>query len=159
MPRPRSRSEGPRRAGERLSGDEVSARPHFHRPGRLQHPLTDWLAIANRRIHRSRGTRPAERWEADRAGTLALPPVDPPRWFRFHTRIGRDHYIRVDTCDYSVHPLAIGKRVHVATSTSEVVLAPARAARAWLALHWNRWRRRHQTQARISHYRQQDHSP
>ncbi|MGW1530406.1 hypothetical protein [Streptomyces sp. NPDC002159] len=42
-----------------------------------------------------------------------------------------------------------------------IVLAPARAARTWLALHWNRWRRRHQTQARIGHYRQrdQDHSP
>ncbi|MFD9515627.1 Mu transposase domain-containing protein [Streptomyces mirabilis] len=40
---------------------------------------------------------------------LALPPVDPPRWWRFATRIARDHYIRVDTCDYSVHPLAIGK--------------------------------------------------
>lgn len=40
-----------------------------------------------------------------------------------------------------------------------IVLAPARAARTWLALHWNRWRRRHQTQARISHYRQRDHSP
>ncbi|WP_258049725.1 hypothetical protein [Streptomyces finlayi] len=40
-----------------------------------------------------------------------------------------------------------------------IVLAPARAARTWLALHWNRWRRRHQTRARISHYRQRDHSP
>ncbi|MGW1616718.1 hypothetical protein ACWCQZ_46445 [Streptomyces sp. NPDC002285] len=40
-----------------------------------------------------------------------------------------------------------------------IVLAPARAARTWLALHWNRWRRRHQAQARISHYRQRDHSP
>ncbi|MGW3622528.1 Mu transposase domain-containing protein [Streptomyces sp. NPDC000880] len=51
---------------------------------------------------------------------LALPPVDPPRWWRFHTRIGRDHYIRVDTCDYSVHPMAIGKAVVVRTDTEEV---------------------------------------
>lgn len=36
---------------------------------------------------------------------LALPPVDPPLWWRFGTRLGRgDLYVRVDTCDYSVHP-------------------------------------------------------
>ncbi|MFF3160059.1 hypothetical protein ACFVRE_42905, partial [Streptomyces sp. NPDC057910] len=35
-----------------------------------------------------------------------------------------------------------------------IVPAPARAVRTWLALHWNRWRRRHQTHARTSHYHQ-----
>jgi transposase len=110
----------------------------FTGPGDFNAQLEGWLAIANRRIHRTLGTRPIERWEADRAGMLALPPVDPPRWFRFHTRIGRDHYIRVDTCDYSVHPLAIGKRVQVVTSTEEVIatLTPggtvvARHGRCW----------------------------
>ncbi|MFR9755060.1 IS21 family transposase [Streptomyces sp. TR06-5] len=100
--------------------------------------LAAWLAIANRRIHRTLGTRPADRWEADRARMLPLPPVDPPRWWRFATRLGRDHYIRVDTCDYSVHPLAIGKKVQVRTSAEEVVatLTPggaevARHARCW----------------------------
>ena len=34
-----------------------------------------------------------------------------------------------------------------------IVLAPARTARTWLAMHWHRWRTRHQTRARISHYR------
>ncbi|MGW1617479.1 hypothetical protein ACWCQZ_51210 [Streptomyces sp. NPDC002285] len=38
-------------------------------------------------------------------------------------------------------------------------LAPARAARTWLALHWNHWRRRHQTKPASAHYRQRDHSP
>ena len=110
----------------------------FSGPGDFNTQLEQWLAIANRRIHRTLGTRPIERWEADRAGMLALPPVDPPRWSRFFTRIGRDHYIRVDTCDYSVHPLAIGKKVQVTTSIDEVIatLTPggavvARHARCW----------------------------
>jgi transposase len=100
--------------------------------------LTAWLAIANRRQHRILGARPVDRWEADRAQMLTLPPVDPPRWWRFATRIGRDHYVRVDTCDYSVHPLAIGKKVQVRTDTDEVVvtLTPggaevARHPRCW----------------------------
>ncbi|WP_405652990.1 IS21 family transposase [Streptomyces sp. NBC_00019] len=110
----------------------------FSGPGDFNTQLGQWLHVANRRIHRTLGTRPVERWEADRAGMLALPPVDPPRWSRFFTRIGRDHYIRVDTCDYSVHPLAIGKKVQVTTSIEEVIatLAPggavvARHARCW----------------------------
>lgn len=123
----------------------------FAGPDDFNTQLTGWLAIANRRIHRSLGARPAERWEADRAGMLALPPVDPPRWFRFHTRIGRDHYIRVDTCDYSVHPLAIGKRVHVATSAAEVVvtLTPGGAV---VARHPRSWAR-HQTVTDPDHAR------
>ncbi|MFJ7768043.1 Mu transposase domain-containing protein [Streptomyces sp. NPDC097107] len=84
--------------------------------------LTAWLNIANRRQHRTLGARPIDRWEADRAQMLALPPVDPPRWWRFATRVSRDHYIRVDTCDYSVHPLAIGKKAQVRTDTDEVIV-------------------------------------
>ncbi|MCX5424360.1 hypothetical protein [Streptomyces sp. NBC_00078] len=61
---------------------------------------------------------PIERWDADRAGMLALPPVDPPAWWRMQTRIGRDHYVRVDTNDYSVHPDAIGRTVTVLTDNA-----------------------------------------
>ncbi|MFJ9620046.1 hypothetical protein [Streptomyces noursei] len=34
-----------------------------------------------------------------------------------------------------------------------IVLAAARAARTWLAMHWHRWRARHRILARTSHYR------
>ncbi|WP_329295603.1 hypothetical protein [Streptomyces sp. NBC_01455] len=34
-----------------------------------------------------------------------------------------------------------------------MLLAPARTARIWLAMHWHRWRTRHQVRARASHYR------
>ncbi|MFE4821670.1 hypothetical protein ACFRFU_35580 [Streptomyces sp. NPDC056704] len=91
--------------------------------------LTAWLAVANRRQHRTLGARPVDRWEADRAQMLALPPVDPPRWWRFATRIARDHYIRVDTCDYSVHPLAIGKNRRSSSSLSPPAGRKSRAIR------------------------------
>ncbi|MET7738561.1 IS21 family transposase [Streptomyces sp. NPDC005402] len=109
----------------------------FSGPGDFNTQLTAWLAVANRRLHRTLQARPAERWEADRAGMLALPPVDPPAWWRMQTRIGRDHYVRVDTNDYSVHPEAIGHTVTVLTDNDEVIaLAPggvivARHPRCW----------------------------
>lgn len=43
-----------------------------------------------------------------------------------------------------------------------IVQAPVRAARTWLAMHWHRWRTRHQVRARASHYRARTaraHSP
>ncbi|MFM9698955.1 IS21 family transposase [Streptomyces europaeiscabiei] len=109
----------------------------FSGPGDFNTQLTTWLAVANRRLHRTLQARPSERWEADRAGMLTLPPVDPPAWWRMQTRIGRDHYVRVDTNDYSVHPEAIGRTVTVLTDNDEVIaLAPggvivARHPRCW----------------------------
>ncbi|WP_229910119.1 IS21 family transposase [Streptomyces flavofungini] len=109
----------------------------FSGPGDFNTQLATWLTVANRRLHRTLQARPIERWEADRAGMLALPPVDPPAWWRMQTRIGRDHYVRVDTNDYSVHPDAIGRTVTVLTDNDEVIaLAPggvivARHPRCW----------------------------
>ena len=67
---------------------------------------------------------------------LTVPPVSPPHWWRFHARIGRDHYIRVDTNDYSVHPRAIGHTVMVRADNEEVTVIAgndlvARHTRCW----------------------------
>lgn len=94
----------------------------FTGPDDFNNQLTAWLQIANRRQHRIIGARPVDRWEADRAAMLSIPPVAPPHWWRFHTRIGRDHYIRVDTNDYSVHPRAIGRTVMVRADNEEVTV-------------------------------------
>ncbi|MDH6146053.1 transposase [Kitasatospora sp. GP30] len=108
----------------------------FTGPTDFNTQLAGWLQIANRRQHRSIDARPVDRWEADRAAMLTIPPVSPPHWWRFHTRIGRDHYIRVDTNDYSVHPRAIGKTVMVRADNEEVTVIAgndivARHARCW----------------------------
>ncbi|MCX5208240.1 IS21 family transposase [Kitasatospora sp. NBC_00240] len=124
---------------ERASGYlETSFLPGrtFTGPDDFNTQLSAWLQIANRRQHRSIAARPVDRWEADRAAMLTVPPVGPPNWWRFHTRIGRDHYIRVDTNDYSVHPRAIGRTVMVRTDTEEVTVIcdndiVARHTRCW----------------------------
>jgi hypothetical protein len=97
----------------------------FTGPDDFNAQLGAWLTIANRRTHRSIDARPMDRWEADRAAMLTIPPVTPPHWWRFHTRIGRDHYIRAGTCDYSVHPRAIGKTVMVRADNEEVTVTAA----------------------------------
>jgi hypothetical protein len=43
----------------------------------------------------------------------ALPPVAPATGWRSSTRLARDHYVRLDGNDYSVHPTVIGRRVEV----------------------------------------------
>lgn len=110
----------------------------FTSPADFNTQLVDWLATANRRVHRRLEARPTDRWEADRARMVAIPPVDPPHWWRFHTRIGRDHYVRVDTNDYSVHPSVIGRTVMVRADTEQVSVITGNTlvachARCWAA--------------------------
>ncbi|MFF4576769.1 IS21 family transposase [Streptomyces sp. NPDC001410] len=110
---------------------------HFSGPDDFNTQLAAWLKVANRRVHRTLGARPADRWEADRAQMLTLPAVDPPTWWRFSTRLGRDHYVRVETCDYSVAPAAIGHQVTVLTDNEQVIVLTsggeivAQHARCW----------------------------
>lgn len=98
--------------------------------------LADWLTMANRRIHRTLQARPADRLEADRCQMLALPPIAPPGWWKASLRLPRDHYVRLDTCDSSVHPLTVGRRVEVAADLDQVLVTcdgveVARHARSW----------------------------
>jgi transposase len=110
----------------------------FSCPADFNAQLTEWLSRANRRVHRRLEARPSDRWEADRARMMPIPPVDPPHWWRFHTRIGRDHYVRVDTNDYSVHPQVIGRTVMVRADTEQVSVIAGNTlvachARCWAA--------------------------
>ncbi len=108
----------------------------FASPTDFNVQLEDWLRRANRRVHRTLQARPVDRIDADRAGMLPLPPVDPPGWWRTSLRLPRDHYVRVDTCDYSVHPLAVGRRIEVKAGLDEVLVfcegtEVARHVRCW----------------------------
>ncbi|GAA2821473.1 IS21 family transposase [Crossiella cryophila] len=98
--------------------------------------LAEWLIRANQRQHRRLGCRPLDRWEADRAAMLELPPVAPVTGWRATTRLPRDHYIRLDSNDYSVHPSAVGRRVEVIADLEQVAvtvegLEIARHQRCW----------------------------
>lgn len=56
---------------------------------------------------------------------MALPPVLPDLAFRTTVRLGRDHWVRVFGCDYSVHPRVIGRKVDIRADLTEVVVTCA----------------------------------
>jgi transposase len=108
---------------ERANGYlETSFMPgrRFASPQDFNVQLEQWLIRANNRVHRTLQARPAERIEADRAAMVALPPVAPVVGWRLSTRLPRDHYVRVDANDYSVHPSAVGRRVEIRADTEHV---------------------------------------
>ena len=92
----------------------------FAGPADFNAQLAGWLAVANTRIRRALGCSPAERIGADRAAMLALPPVAPATGWRSFARLARDHYIRLDSNDYSVHPAVIGRRIEVTADLDRV---------------------------------------
>jgi transposase len=85
----------------------------FDSPADFNAQLAAWLAIVNTRPRRALGCAPADRIDADRAAMLALPPVAPAVGWCCSLRLPRDHYVRLDSNDYSVHPACIGRRVLV----------------------------------------------
>jgi transposase len=108
----------------------------FTSPADFNAQLAEWLVRANQRQHRRLGCRPIERWQADKASMLELAPVAPVTGWRLSTRLPRDHYVRVDSNDYSVHPAAVGRRVEVAADLEQVVVTlqgneVARHERCW----------------------------
>jgi transposase len=113
----------------------------FGSPAEFNSQLAGWLAVANGRRHRSLGCAPADRIGADRAAMLPLPPVAPAVGWRAGLRLPRDHYVRLDSNDYSVHPAVIGRRVEVVADLARVrVLCEGRL----VAEHDRCWAR-HQT--------------
>jgi transposase len=92
----------------------------FGSPADFNNQLTAWLVVANARIHRSLGCRPADRWDADAAAMLQLPPTPPAVGWSSTVRLGRDHYVRLDANDYSVHPSVIGRKVTVSADLNVV---------------------------------------
>jgi Mu transposase, C-terminal domain len=69
---------------------------------------------------------------------MPLAPVLPDPAWRETKRLGRDDWVRVGTCDYSVHPRAIGRRVEVRMDLDEVVVT---CAGAEVARHRRSWAR------------------
>jgi transposase len=92
----------------------------FTGPADFNTQLAAWLALASTRPRRALGCSPAERITADKAAMLALPPVAPETGWRAWTRLARDHYVRLDSNDYSVHPAVIGRRIEVTADLTRV---------------------------------------
>ena len=92
----------------------------FTSPADFNAQLHAWLELVNRRSRRVLGCAPIDRIAADRAAMLTLPPVAPATGWRASTRLARDHYIRLDGNDYSVHPSVIGRRIEVIADLARV---------------------------------------
>jgi transposase len=108
----------------------------FSSPADFNAQLEEWLVRANRRVHSTLRCRPIDRFDEDRAAMMPLPPVLPDITLRFSTRLARDHWVRVGTCDYSVHPKVIGRLVEIRVDAEEVVVTcgtevVARHRRSW----------------------------
>lgn len=94
---------------------------HFADVADFNDQLTTWLKRANRRVHATTRLVPAEQIYEDRGAMRAFPPVLPDPSWRFSTRLPRDHYVRVETNDYSVNPRFVGRRIEVSVTLDAVV--------------------------------------
>jgi transposase len=92
----------------------------FTCPQDFNDQLRRWLALANTRMHRRLGCRPVDRWAADAAAMLALPPTAPAVSWASTMRLGRDHYVHLGANDYSVHPSVIARKVTIAADLHTV---------------------------------------
>lgn len=100
--------------------------------------FTDWLVRANGRTVRTLGQTPSQRLETDLAAMLALPPIPLHLGWRNRIRLGRDYYVRLDTNDYSVDPVAIGRLIDV---TADLERVKVRSEGRLLADHPRMWAR------------------
>jgi transposase len=92
----------------------------FTGPDDFNAQLAEFLAAANKRYRRSLGCAPADRIDADRAAMLPLPPVGPAVGARSSLRLPRDHYVRIDSNDYSVTAEVIGRRIELVVDLDRV---------------------------------------
>jgi len=111
----------------------------FASPSDFNTQFTEWLALANARTVRTIGAAPIDLIEADRASMLPLPPAALHLGWRYQIRLGRDYYVRLDTCDYSVDPTAIGRFVDV---TADLERVRVRFGGRLVADHDRIWARR-----------------
>jgi transposase len=141
-------------AVERLQGYlETNFEPGraFLGPEDFQAQLDAWFERANRRTHRSLRCRPLDRLVEEQTALRPLPEAPPDTDRRLVTRVPPDPYVRVDTCDYSLDPRLVGRRVEVRVTQREV-LAAALDSGAVAARH-RRSFARHRTISDLGHLR------
>ena len=92
----------------------------FASPADFNAQLAGWVATVNTRWRRHLECAPSDRIAADRAAMIALPPVAPATGWRRTARLPRDHYVRLDSNDYSVDPAVIGRRIEITADLARV---------------------------------------
>jgi hypothetical protein len=101
----------------------------------FQLQIDDWFDTrANPRVHKTLRCRPIDRLREERSVIAPLPATAPDTDRRWVLRVPPDPYLRFDTCDYSLDPRLVGRRVEaritereilaVALDTGEIALPP-----------------------------------
>lgn len=88
----------------------------------FQLQLDTWFSErANARMHKTLRARPIDRLIEERQAMAPLPAVEPDVDRRWVLRVAPDPYLRFDTCDYSLDPGLVGRRVEVRVTDREVL--------------------------------------
>ncbi len=140
---------------ERLQGYlETSFEPGRSFAGELdfQEQLDRWFGEhANVRFHRTLRCRPSDRLAEELRVMAPLPGQRPDVDRRFVTRVPPDPYARVDSCDYSLDPRLVGRRVELRVSQRQVVAVCLGTGE--LACRHRRSFARHRTLTALEHAR------
>lgn len=83
--------------------------------------LDGWFAKANARTHRGLRARPVDRLAEEHTVMAPLPARGPDTDRRWVLRVPPDPYLRFDTCDYSLDPTLVGRRVEARVTPDEVL--------------------------------------
>jgi len=88
----------------------------------FQLQLDTWFSErANPRMHKTLRARPIDRLIEERQAMAPLPAVEPDVDRRWVLRVAPDPYLRFDTCDYSLDPGLVGRRVEARITDREVL--------------------------------------
>jgi len=88
----------------------------------FQSQLDAWFdERANARVHKTLRCRPIDRLLEERQVMAPLPASPPDTDRRWVLRVPPDPYLRFDTCDYSLDPGLVGRRVEARVSEREVL--------------------------------------
>jgi transposase len=96
-------------------------------PGRMfaneidfQDQLEAWATKVNARTHKTLRARPCDRLAEELEVMEPLPETVPDTDRRWVLRVPPDPYVRFDTCDYSLDPDLVGRRVEIRVGDREI---------------------------------------
>jgi transposase len=87
----------------------------------FQLQLDAWFSErANPRTHKTLRCRPVDRLIEERAVMAPLPATGPDVDRRWVLRVPPDPYLRFDTCDYSLDPRLVGRKIEIRVTDREI---------------------------------------
>jgi transposase len=118
----------------------------------FQLQLDAWFDTrANPRLHKTLRERPIDRLAEERRVMAPLPATGPDTARRWVLRVPPDPYLRFDTCDYSLDPALVGRRVEARVTDREVLAVALDSGE--LACRHARSFARHRTITALEHAR------